>query len=269
MRIGCYKTLKGLIGQIGGAAIGLGPEIDLGKSMQMSAMRAFAVVLAGIGLGGAEKAVAGDNPIVIELYTSQGCSSCPPADKLMHELAKMDNLLPLALHVDYWDYIGWKDEFAIPWHTERQRGYAAMAGSRTIYTPQMVIGGKDHVIGNRPGEVTAHLQAHASMTSPVDVDVERNGNSLTITASSSEEFARPLFVRVVEYDKAETVAIKRGENAGKTLDYINIVQGWQLAGKWSDGGDWSGTAKAEGDNEFAVIVQVGPHGPILAAARVR
>ena len=234
--------------------------------MRGFASRAFALFLASTPL--ATPAVAG-GPTVIELFTSQGCSSCPPADKLMHELAKMDDLLPLALHVDYWDYIGWKDIFADPGHTERQRGYAAMAGARTIYTPQMVIGGKDHVIGNRPGEVAAHLKAHGSMASYVDVSVSRDGDTVDIKATSTKSFQRPLFVRVVEYAPHETVNIKRGENAGRTIDYVNVVRGWQLAGKWSTGSDWSGTAKLSSDNKFAVIVQEGPHGAILAAARVR
>ena len=86
-------------------------------------------------------------PVVLELFTSQGCSSCPPADALLGELAKRDEVVTLAFHVDYWDYIGWKDPFGDPLHTARQRAYAAHLGQRTIYTPQLVVDGAGHVVG--------------------------------------------------------------------------------------------------------------------------
>lgn len=95
----------------------------------------------------APAASADEKTVVVELFTSQGCSSCPPADALLAELDKSADVIALALHVDYWDYIGWKDSFADPENTERQRGYARAAKARSIFTPQMVIGGVDHVIG--------------------------------------------------------------------------------------------------------------------------
>ena len=113
------------------------------------------------GLGPQETSAAGalnstglpdaKRPVVVELYTSQGCNTCPPADELAGELAKLPGILPLSFHVDYWDYIGWKDEFALPQNTPRQRGYAAALGSRFIYTPQMMIDGVFDAAGHRRG----------------------------------------------------------------------------------------------------------------------
>ena len=95
-------------------------------------------------------ATAQENPVVVELFTSQGCSSCPPADALMHDLAAREDVIPLALHVDYWDYIGWKDPFGNPAHADRQRAYAAAGNRRTIYTPEMVVGGVTDIVGTQP-----------------------------------------------------------------------------------------------------------------------
>lgn len=102
-----------------------------------------------------------DNPVVVELYTSQGCSSCPPADEYFHKsLAHRDDLIALSLHVDYWDYLGWKDHLASPEYSKRQRNYARAAGHRSVYTPQMIIGGVDHVVGNHPSEVKDKIADH-------------------------------------------------------------------------------------------------------------
>mgnify|MGYP000680805641 CR=1 FL=1 len=138
-------------------------------------------LVAVAGLSAASQVYAG-GPVVVELYTSQGCSSCPPADAFLErELAERDDVIALALHVDYWDYIGWKDDFADPAYTRRQRSYAHAAGHRTIYTPQMIIGGVDHVIGSHPSEVKGFIAQHEKLASDVSVTLERNGDSLEIT----------------------------------------------------------------------------------------
>ncbi|MFV2038375.1 MAG: DUF1223 domain-containing protein, partial [Paracoccaceae bacterium] len=110
-------------------------------------------VLAFLAIALAAPVTAQSNAVLVELYTSQGCSSCPPADELLKKLDKRDNVIALALHVDYWDYLGWKDEFANPEFTKRQKSYAYMAGVRTVYTPQMVIGGVAPVVGHQEMEV--------------------------------------------------------------------------------------------------------------------
>ena len=112
------------------------------------------------------------SPVVVELFTSQGCSSCPPADAMLHKLAERDDVIALALHVDYWDYIGWKDEFAVPAYTKRQRGYARTNGRRMIYTPQMVINGQDDVIGAKPMDVSDLIQKHHEVADKVALEIE-------------------------------------------------------------------------------------------------
>ena len=122
-------------------------------------MRHF--VSAACGLWLAAVAPVGAEPVVIvELYTSQGCSSCPPADEFVAMLASDPRILPLALHVDYWDYIGWEDHFAQGKFTDRQRAYAKAVGSRTIYTPQLIIGGQDRIEGFSPEETADRLREH-------------------------------------------------------------------------------------------------------------
>ena len=210
---------------------------------------------------------AADPLVVVELYTSQGCSSCPPADKLLGELSSRKDVLPLALHVDYWDYIGWKDIFANPAHTQRQRAYARVKGSRSIYTPQMVIGGKDHVIGYKPMDVADAIQAN-KVRSPVEIGMIRSGDTLVVTAEATGRVPGDMVVQLVRYAPRQSVKIERGENAGRTIRYHNIVTDWSALGAWDGRGAFSAGVKAPADGHYAVIVQRRGPGPIVAAARL-
>ncbi|MEM9437150.1 MAG: DUF1223 domain-containing protein [Pseudomonadota bacterium] len=214
-------------------------------------------------------AVQAQNTTVIELYTSQGCSSCPPADKLLHDLAERDDVIALALHVDYWDYIGWKDEFADPRYTERQKGYARAAGARSIYTPQMVIGGVDHVIGTRPTEVTRHVNRHSAKAPVISITTERNGTRAVVRAMAIERVSGGVVVQVVTYRPVSTVKILRGENRGRTLDYANVVTSWTEAERWNGRGELTFTATLPNDEPAVVLFQRPDHGEILAAAHIR
>ncbi|MEM8592195.1 MAG: DUF1223 domain-containing protein [Pseudomonadota bacterium] len=231
-------------------------------------MRKLAGLLSA-GLISASTALMAENVTVVELYTSQGCSSCPPADKILHELAAQDDVIALALHVDYWDYIGWKDEFADPDHTERQKGYARAAGARSIYTPQMVIGGMDHVVGSRPAEVAEHLTNHAKKKAMVDVAGTRDGNSFTVVASPYEPIDDGVDVHVVTYRPSSTVDIRRGENAGRTLDYANVVTSWDYVGRWSTSDEFELKASVSNDDPVVVIFQRPDHGEIVGAVQLR
>lgn len=219
-------------------------------------------------LGGA---VSGEqlNGTVIELYTSQGCSSCPPADAMLTELATRDDVIPLALHVDYWDYIGWKDDLASPAFTQRQHGFAAAAGSRTIYTPQMVIGGIDHVIGSRPMELMDQIQAHNAAPDPVALTLTRDGDVLTIAAETMQPMQGEAVVQVVRYIPEIVRDITRGENAGNTLTYSNVVTSWEMAGVWDLTGPLALESAVTGEDPIVVIVQNGTDGPVLGAALLR
>ena len=123
-------------------------------------MRLLPVLAALVFVAAAPLARAQGSPVVVELFTSQGCSSCPPADALLRKLAEEEDVIALALHVDYWDYLGWKDSFATPKFTARQRAYAKKARSRSIYTPQMVVQGEDRVVGNDAEMVLARISEH-------------------------------------------------------------------------------------------------------------
>lgn len=230
-------------------------------------MRRLLTILSFLGLFQAPTVFAQNGPVVVELYTSQGCSSCPPADAMLHDLAKRDGVIALALHVDYWDYIGWKDSFGRPENTARQHAYARAANATTVYTPQMVIGGLDHVIGSRPMQVMDVVQAHSAQPNPVVVDVARRGNRLSITAETRRR--GNYTVQLVRYIPEQTVAISRGENAGRNLSYANIVTAWDVLDRWDGRDDLDMDVSVSGDQPIVVIIQQSTNGPIVGAAQLR
>lgn len=206
--------------------------------------------------------------VVVELYTSQGCSSCPPADEFFADLVSDPSVIPLSLHVDYWDYIGWEDSFADARFTDRQKSYARAIGSRTIYTPQFIIGGMDRVEGFDPAETAAHLARHFAATSPVTLQVERQGDVLMIRAVADPPLTEPVRIQVVRYTPEQTVTIERGENAGQTITYRNVVTSWDVVGMWSGLDPLELTATAPGSDPAVVILQNEGPAAIMAAARV-
>lgn len=220
-----------------------------------------------VGLSGAALAQS-QSAVVVELYTSQGCSACPPADAFMAELAKDPRVIALALHVDYWDYIGWEDEFGQAAFTSRQKAYAKAAGSRMIYTPQFIVDGQDQIEGNRPEAMAALVQRHAATVAPVTLSLSRNGDTLAIHAEADPPLATPVRVQVVRYRPAVTIDIKRGENAGKTVEYSNIVTSWETLADWSGQTPLEVSANAAGDDAVVVILQKQGPAEIVAAARL-
>lgn len=233
-------------------------------------MRFLKLTIAAVAVALAGAAGAAERLVVVELFTSQGCSSCPPADEILGELATRADVLPLALHVDYWDYIGWKDSFASPAFTQRQRGYARAVGERTIYTPQMIVGGRDHVIGTKPMKLAHLIERHHAVPEAVDLVLARRGDSVEISARARAPQPGKYAVILVTYRPSETVAIRRGENAGRTITYYNIVLGLAEVGRWNGKDSFAATAPvsaARGD-AVAVLIQEEGQGPILAAGRV-
>ncbi|SDN35851.1 hypothetical protein SAMN05216196_101264 [Lutimaribacter pacificus] len=209
-------------------------------------------------------------PVVVELFTSQGCSSCPPADRFLHELAARDDVIALALHVDYWDYIGWKDKFASPRNTARQKAYAVAAGRRSVYTPQMIIDGGDHVVGNHPMDVAELVRAHAERARAVTLNVTRlDADRLRIEVTPKDRTGAPMVIHLVRYRPEETVDIKKGENAGKRLSYANIVSEWTVLAEWDGRAPLRIEAEAPGKQPAAVLVQRKGPGLIEAAALLR
>ena len=212
--------------------------------------------------------VVAQSPVVVELFTSQGCPSCPPADKLLHELAQRDDVIPLALHVDYWDYIGWKDEFSHPDYAKRQRGYAVQAKRRSVYTPQMIVNGVTDIVGARRMELSKAIAHHADLPSRVELSVNRSGSEILINAQPTNVDG-PLIVRMLRYTPQRSANITRGENAGHTMPYANVTENWTVLAEWDGTTALALTSVVEGDKPVVVLVQQDQHGPILAAVRLR
>jgi hypothetical protein len=185
-------------------------------------------------------ALAGEPRAVIELFTSQGCSSCPPADKLAGELAHDPSLLVMSLPVDYWDYLGWKDTLALRSHTERERAYANARGDREVYTPQVVVNGLVHVLGSDKAAIEkaiAQTQATAApLTLPVKITIADGKVTVNVPAAKDEHSSGEVWLCPIT-SKAP-VAIGRGENRGHTLTYTNVVR------RWVKLGDWNGKAES-------------------------
>lgn len=210
-----------------------------------------------------------DYPVVVELYTSQGCSSCPPADDMFRDLAGMEGVIALSLHVDYWDYIGWKDSFAQPAFTERQKAYAVVAGQRSIYTPQLVVGGLDHVVGADGMAVMDHIRNHAQVPSDVRMNIRQVDGSVAIQADAIGGTGQTLVVQLVRYMPEETVAIDHGENAGHTITYVNVVTDWDQVGVWTTSEPLDLVFDVQGPAPAVVIIQDEGPGRIRAAATLQ
>jgi hypothetical protein len=233
-----------------------------------------ATILAGLaaipGVAGEIRKPAG----VVELFTSQGCSSCPPADAIFAEMAKKGDVVALAYHVDYWDYLGWQDTLASPDNTARQYDYAKSFGARSVYTPQAVVNGRTHVNGSSRAEISGALSKFGEGLS-VDIKVMRAGGSIVIDAGegAGDEQGR---VVLVYFDPARPVAIERGENRGKTVTYWNAVTAIQTAGMWHGAAaryEFPASEVArKGTGGCAVLLQAtganGLPGPILGAALI-
>lgn len=211
--------------------------------------------------------VAAESPVVVELFTSQGCSSCPPADKVFGQIADRDDVIAIALHVDYWDYLGWKDEFADPSFTKRQRAYARAKGSRTVYTPQMIVGGHDHIVGTRAMELSDLIQKHKATPNPVKVTLQRDGDRVRIAAAGN--VGKGAVVHILTYTPKSTVNIRRGENAGRKLDYHNTVNKIVEVAKWNGTSEYRASVQMPNNAPVVVLVQQKGAGPILGAARLR
>jgi len=227
-------------------------------------------------------ASAGEPRAVIELFTSQGCSSCPAADKVLGELSRDPTLVTLSLPVDYWDYLGWKDTLALHGHSNRERAYADTRGDREVYTPQVVVNGIVHVLGSDKAAIEQAIaqtrQSAAPLTLPVTIAVAEGKVSVNVPAANGENASAEVWLCPIT-GKAQ-IAIERGENRGHTLAYTNVVRRWVKLGDWSGKAETFSVPVAElADADFslrdidrvAVIVQSGvaaKPGLMLGAATV-
>ncbi len=204
---------------------------------------------------------------VVELFTSQGCSSCPPADKILGQIARAPDVLALSFPVDYWDYIGWKDTFAKPAYTARQHAYASARGDGAVYTPQAVVDGLAPVIGSERDALKGAMQSQAGKSGAMSVAVTLSGAAVQVGSGKGSGT-----VWLLKIASARDVAIGRGENAGRSVTYYNVVRAMTKLG------DWSGSAaqfdvptNASDDSDgYAVVLQAGSAakpGAILGAAK--
>ena len=221
-----------------------------------------------------ESARASDRPIaVVELFTSQGCSSCPAADKILADYVKRDDVLALSFHVDYWNYLGWKDTFSKEEFTDRQRRYAASFRRHGVYTPQAVINGRDHAVGSRKRDIEALIDGYVrdgkSLT--VAVNIKRDREKIRVTTDAASGDAT---LWVVYYDKKRSVKIDRGENRGRVITYHNVVRDVSMLSMMKQG-KLEVTLpleemKRKGYESCAIVLQqntaFGTPGPILGAA---
>lgn len=231
----------------------------------MRLLRAMLALALALVPGPQDQSRAGEprsRPIVVELFTSQGCSSCPPADALLRELSQTRaDVLALAFHVTYWDRLGWPDPFALPAATERQRGYTRISQAGTMYTPQMVVDGTRDVVGSDRARVQAALAA-ARPVATAGINLREDADGITISVSAGQGAGRVL---LIGYDPEHRTQVARGENAGRALVEANIVRGLDMAGAWS-GTAMRVTRPRPAGQRLAVIVQAAD-GTILAAAR--
>lgn len=239
---------------------------------------AAATVVAVFACGGPAVAAEAQKPLgVVELFTSQGCNSCPTADSVFADLVKKGDLIALAYHVDYWDYLGWQDTLATPDNTQRQYDYAKSFRVHSVYTPQAVINGRTHVRGSSRTDIDAAVDKFAKSGEGMSVDIKvmRAGDSIVIDAGEGTGDDQGQIV-LVHYKPAQPVTIERGENTGKTITYWNAVTSIQTVGMWH-----GATARYEfpvsemlkkGAGGCAVLLQAkGPKGlpgPILGAALI-
>jgi hypothetical protein len=209
-------------------------------------------------------AAAAQRPVVVELFTSQGCSSCPPADAYLGELSRgRPDVLPLAFHVTYWDSLGWKDPFSFDEATQRQAAYTSRLGKQT-YTPQMVIDGRAVLVGSdrRSAEAAIAAEKQGGMTSAALSAVQK-GRDISITVGAGGGQAN---VILIGYDAERRTAVGRGENGGRTLTESNIVRSIQRVGQWT-GAPVVLNAPLQAGEQAAVILEA-PDGSIVGATRV-
>lgn len=240
------------------------------------ACSAFSLLI-GSGLIATVVTVAHAEPrAVLELFTSQGCSSCPAADKLLGELAKDPSVVAMSLSIDYWDYLGWKDTLGRPESTQRQKLYGKAFGKREVYTPQAVINGRVHVKGGKREAVMGALTEMENNGDglSVDINVTRTGESVTIDAAAAPSGKGDAHLVLVHFDPMKPVTIERGENKGKTITYANPVTSVQTAGMWHGKAARFELPRSEvnKDGGCAILLQQvnkqGLPGPILGAAVV-
>jgi hypothetical protein len=231
----------------------------------MAGRRYLALAAVAATLTAGVSASAADPRAVVELFTSQGCSSCPPADKLLAEMAKDPTLIPLTLAIDYWDYLGWKDTLALAGHSNRQKAYSHVRGDREVYTPQVVINGVAQALGSDRGAIEkAVVQSHhkpSLLSVSIDVAVADERVVVTLPNGNAAGDVPAGEVWLCPLSRSVSVGVGRGENRGRTITYTNVVRRWVKLGTWAGKGETFtvpvDAIKSTGVDAVAVILQSG------------
>ncbi len=214
-------------------------------------------------------------PILVELYTSQGCSSCPPADVILGQVKGREDVVALSFNVDYWDYIGWRDTLAKRENTLRQQAYEKVLASHRVYTPQVVIDGALDVVGNQRKDV---LDAIVRRTGEVAgkraaIMLAQKGDTVEVRIGALAGVKQPATVWLAHTLSARTVNIAKGENSGRVITYHNVVRDFSAVGKWTGEAMTlelpARSTPGENTDGVAVWVQTGNPGPVLGAAQLK
>lgn len=195
-----------------------------------------ATIITWLGFANAAFAASDEKPVgVVELFTSQGCSACPSADAVLENLARSGNLVALSYHVDYWDYLGWRDTLATPALTARQYAYRTSLGTMGVYTPQAVLNGRVDVNGAHGGAILAKLDSMAAsgegMQIPVRIGMSKP-SKFVIDVGEGASPTNPVRLEIVYFDPLKKITISRGENGGRTLSYVNVVRDLETINMW-------------------------------------
>lgn len=233
----------------------------------------LAPIFAGLLLAtaaAADEGVEGDPAeriVMVELFTSQGCSSCPPADANLAKLADRDDVLALSMHVDYWDYLGWRDTFGRPENTRRQFMYRDAMGARVVYTPQAIVHGTFDVSGGRMDRLLAAIDKARELERHAWLEIAQADGMMKVMLKS-ESGMTPCTVWIAAYDREASVEITRGENAGKTISYHNVVSKLMKVGHWEGDVRELSLPQPEAGEGIAVWLQDDHTGRILSVAFV-
>ena len=254
-------------------------RIAIARSPVLRFCGALAFALAGLGAiapygQATERGQEGETPVLLELFTSQGCSSCPPADALLNAMRKKQGVITLSFSVDYWNYLGWHDTLSSPENSERQRDYAMARGDGKVYTPQLVVDGINHVNGANEAAIEMAIRTAERRLKDVKVPMtmRAEGDSLVVDigAAPKDSDMRQATVWLVVAKDQETVEITRGENRGETITYSHPVRDVIPVGMWKG---QPTTLRlplkdlhAKGGNCLVSLLQVEGAGPVLGAA---
>jgi hypothetical protein len=206
---------------------------------------------------------------VVELFTSQACSSCPPADEILTDIRTMPGVVALAYHVDYWDYLGWKDTLGAPEFSQRQYDYAKARGDMDVYTPQVIVNGESHYVGSHKADLLAAVERAAKRQLSAPIELSDGANDIAITVGEGAVDGETM-VWLLPVQAKATVKIERGENSGRTIDYYNVVRRIVPAGMWSGGPATfrlpADTVMLPGCTGCVALLQKGKAGPVLGVA---